>query len=934
MDNWIDVSFAVNGILLKLKIREHWTLLRVLREQLQVTSVREGCAAGECGACTVLLNGNPVPSCLVLAATLNEKDQVGTLEGISEGNALHPLQKAFHQFGGVQCGFCTPGMILSAKALLDRNVKPTREDIREALSGNLCRCTGYLKPIEAVYGASRGDITPQRKEDYGLKESDLTFVGKPVLRIDGEDLVTARVRYVDDLVFPRILHAKALLSKHHHAWIRKLDVSKAQRLLGVAAVLTAKDIPNNFYGYYVKDQPILCQDKVRHLGDIVAVVAAEDPDIAEEAVSLIEVEYEELPAIFDPLEAMKPDAIQIHPHGNLVPWGKNNRVQVRKGNIDQGLREADLVLEETYTSAMNEHVHLEPHVAVGTLDSQGVVTIYSVVQGPYVRTPELAYVLKKPASKIRIIVPTIGGGFGGKNDMTIEPHVALLALKTGRPVKWRWTREEEFLCSGVRHPFIMKHEIGLKRDGTITAKRVTNYQDVGAYCLRSPFVMEKTIALCTGPYRIPNVWADGYMIYTNKQLGSSMRGFGMTQETFALEAQLDTAATELGIDPLEIRLKNALVEGDSLAVGQRPKAVAIRPCLEKLAKSKNYTPGKKFKSTSGRYAKGRGIGAFIYSSSILNNPNPSAAAVKLELDGSVVLQTGSIDMGQGSKTVLAQMVAERLGVPMSQITVTTTDTQVTPYDTVTASARVTWVTGNAVVEAADEVRQILTKVAAELMEASPTDLGFADGKIILRSSPANWITIAEVARHIYSKKGAVVLGRGMYVPPQVHMDPETGQGEPTPCYVYAAGSAEVKVDRETGQIKITDMTVCFDAGRVVNPLLLSAQMEGGLAHGIGFTLLEDMYPQYPSIDPVALNLSNYLIPTVADIPENINILFDESGFPLGPFGAKGLSEASTNIVAPLIANAIYDAVGVRIKRVPITPERLLKAIRDKSRERE
>jgi CO/xanthine dehydrogenase Mo-binding subunit len=624
---------------------------------------------------------------------------------------------------------------------------------------------------------------------------------------------------------------------------------------------------------------------------------------------------------------MKPDAIKIHPHGNLLPWGRNNRIQVRKGDIDEGLKTADLVLEDTYTTPMNEHVHIEPHVAIGMVDLQGVVAVYSSLQGPYTRGPDLAYILNKPLSRIRIIVPAIGGGFGGKNDTTIEPHVALLTLKTGHPVKWRWTRKEEFLCSSVRHPFIMRHELGLKKDGTITAKRTTNYQDIGAYCLRSPFIMEKVVALSTGPYRVPHVWADGYMIHTNKQMGGAMRGFGMTQETFALEAQLDTAAKELSIDPLEIRLKNALVEGDSLAVGQKPKSVAIKPCLEKLAQTINYTSWKEFKPPSKRYARGRGIAAFIYSSSILNNPNPSAAGVKLETDGSVVLQTGSVDIGQGSKTVLAQMAAERLGISLSQITVTTADTHTTPYDNITASARITWVTGNAVVQAADEVRQILAESAAELIEVSPEDLAFAGGNIFVIGSPDNSVTVAEAARHIYRKKGVVVSGKGFFAPPQVRMDPETGQGEPTPCYVYAAGSAEVEVDRETGHIRIVDLTACFDSGRSINPLLLEGQMHGGLVHGIGFTLMEDMYPQYPSIDPVAIDLTNYVIPTAADVPGNITLLFHESHFPMGPFGAKGLSEGSTNIVAPAIVNAIYDAVGVRVKNLPITSERLLQAMR-------
>lgn len=761
----------------------------------------------------------------------------------------------------------------------------------------------------------------------------LNIVGQRIPRIDGKDMVTARIRYVDDLVFPRMLHAKGLQSQHHHALIRRVDTSKAERLPGVAAVITAKDVPNNLYGRIVRDQPCLCGDKVRYLGDIVAVVAAEDPDIAQEAVELIEVEYEELPFLFDPLEAMRPEAIQIHPHGNLVPFGKNNRWQVRKGDIEQGLAEADLVLEDSYSSQMTEHVSIEPHVAIGMIDPQGIVVIYSSLQGPFGRATDIADILDMPLSKVRVIVPAVGGGFGGKNDTTIEPHVALLALKSGRPVKWRWTRREEFLCSSVRHPFIMRHELGLKRDGTFTAKRATAIADIGVYCISSPLVIDKHVALSTGPYRVPHVWVDGYLVYTNKQMGGALRGFGMAQATFAVEAQIDAAAKELGIDPMEIRLKNALVEGDSLAVGQRPKAVAIKPCLEKVAQAVNYYSRErelsKENSGSKRYARGRGVGALIYTTGILNLPNPSAAGVVLNVDGSLLVQTGSTDVGQGSKTVLAQMASEVLGVPINQIAVTTADTQTTPYDNITASSRVTFITGNAVVQAAQEVRKILTDAASEWMEARPEDVVFANGRISIQGSPGRFMTLAQVARQIYQKKGEVVIGKGLFVPPQVRMDLETGQGEPTSGYTYGAAIAEVEVDRQTGQVRILNLTACYDCGRAINPLLVEGQIDGGLIHGIGFTLMENMYPGYPSHNPAAYDLAGYVIPTAADVPEKVRSLIYESNFPIGPFGAKGVGEVSMNIVAPAVVNAICDAVGVRIKDLPVTPERLLRAIKGK-----
>jgi CO/xanthine dehydrogenase Mo-binding subunit len=762
-----------------------------------------------------------------------------------------------------------------------------------------------------------------------MAESPFQMVGRRMPRIDGEDLVSARTRYVDDLFFPRMLHAKALLSRHHHAWVRRLDVTRAEGLPGVAAVITARDFPNNLYGRYIKDQECCASDKVRYLGDILAVVAAEDADTAAEALERIEVEYEELPALFDPLEAMKPGAVPIHPHGNLVPCGKNNRWQVRKGEIERGLKEADLVLQETYTSQMTEHVSIEPHVAIAMIDPQGMLLIYSALQGPFGRATDIAYILNRPLSKVRIIVPAVGGGFGGKNDTTIEPHVALLALKTGRPVKWRWTRQEEFLCSSVRHPFTMRHEIGLQKDGTITAKRVTAIADIGAYCISSPMVIDKHVALSTGPYRVPHVWVDGYLVYTNKQMGGALRGFGMAQATFAVEAQLDAAAKELGIDPLEIRLKNALVEGDSLAVGQKPKAIAIKPCLEEVARAARYAPGKS-RPHPGNLARGRGIGALIYTTSILNYPNPSAAGVVVNMDGSVIVETGSTDLGQGSKTVLAQMAAEILGVSWDKISVTVADTLTTPYDNITASSRVTFVTGNAVVRAAQDARGQLADIAAELLEAHRGDLRFAQDKVFVQGASQKFKTLADLARYLFQKKGEIVMGKGLFAPPQVRMDEETGAGEPTPCYTYGAAIAEVEVDRETGLLRIVDLVACYDCGRAINPLLTEGQIDGGLVHGIGFTLMEDMYPRYPSPDPSAFDLGSYLVPTAKDLPGRVRSIIYESEDPIGPFGAKGVGEVSMNVVAAAVANAVYDAVGVRIKDLPITPERLLKAMRAQS----
>jgi CO/xanthine dehydrogenase Mo-binding subunit/aerobic-type carbon monoxide dehydrogenase small subunit (CoxS/CutS family) len=568
------------------------SLLEVLRERLDVLSPKRACDGGECGACTVLLDGRAVNSCLVPALRA-EGREITTVEGLGRGENLHPLQRAFHELGAAQCGFCTPGMILSAKVLLDAKPTPSKAEIRQAIAGNICRCTGYLKIVDAIAAASAklGGVhrtgsqraTPASTQDKGASKATPAAVGRRLPKFDGLGHVAGTTRYTGDLVLPGMLHACPLYSAHDHARIARIDTSDALRVPGVAAIVTAKDVPDNRQGLTVKDQPVLADDKVRHRGDVLAFVAAKDARAAAEAAARIKVEYEPYAAVIDPLAALMPGAPAVHEGGNLVPFNAARSVRIRHGDVEAALKRADVVLEETYRTPPIEHAAMEPHAVLATATPAGALTIWTPNQVLFTRSAEIAAILRLPLSKLRVIAPPIGGGFGGKNDVTHEPHVALLALRTGRPVKYTWSRAEEFTASSVRHPFVMRHTIGVRRDGTILAKRVDTVGDAGPYANQSPAVLTVHCIFSCGPYRVPNVWIDGRLAYTNNQISGAYRGYGVVQASFAAESQMDAAAHALGMDPLQLRRINALREGDRTPTGQSLVGVGISECLDRVA---------------------------------------------------------------------------------------------------------------------------------------------------------------------------------------------------------------------------------------------------------------------------------------------------------------------------------------------------------------
>lgn len=596
------IEMIVNGSPIRAEAPAGTLLVDFLRDHLGLTGTKKGCGEGECGTCTVIMDGEPVKSCLIPVAKARGRSIV-TVEGLTLGDQMHPLQEAFLEAGAVQCGFCTPGMLMAAKALLDRNPRPDDGEIKEALSGNLCRCTGYTKIIEAVRRAAAKINGQPDGESSGEPASAAifsagTWIGQRVPRVDGRPKVNGSARYAADLKIPGLLQAKVLRSPHAHALIRRVEVGAARDLPGVEAVLTGEDIGFRGYGVYFKDQPILCTDKVRFVGDAVALVAARSEEIAERALELIQVDYEVLPAVFDPVAAMGADSPPVHSSGNLIKHAK-----VRKGDVEAGMREADAVVEETYRTQWAEHAYLEPEAAVAYREPDGTLTVLAPGQNLTHQRANLAEALGLPVHRVRMVQTVTGGGFGGKEDLTVQPYAAVLALRTGKPVRIVYSREESFIATAKRHPYLIKYRTGARTDGRLTAVSIEIIADGGAYACSSPGVVLKASLVGPGPYRIPNLAVDAYAVYTNNTPSGAMRGFGVPQIAFATECQMDLVAERLGLSPAEIRRRNFFVDGSATHTGQLLTRSFADETLRKALEAAGWTSDSQW-----RFREGGGVG--------------------------------------------------------------------------------------------------------------------------------------------------------------------------------------------------------------------------------------------------------------------------------------------------------------------------------------
>jgi xanthine dehydrogenase molybdenum-binding subunit len=951
------LSFTVNHQPVQVEVNANEYLADVLRYRLGLTGTKIGCNEAECGICTVLVKapgaktGTPVVAC-IYPALRAEGAEVLTIEGLAEewrleiGDSnsnprsphLHPLQRAFAEGGAPQCGFCIPGLIMTSKALIDHIPEPSEHDIKVALKDTYCRCAGYSFITHAIQSAARAVRESGSQSAVSSQPSSflpplpetkapLKFIGQPLPRPDAVEKVTGAAKYTDDYAFPNMLHARTLRAKYPHARILRINTGKAKALPGVHAVLTADDIPGQKnHGLVIPDWPALASEKVRYIGDPVAVVAAETREIATQALDLIEVEYEPLPAVTDPVQARQPDAPLVMDSGNLL-----KHIKVRKGDVAQGFAEADVILEKTFYTPCYEHAFLEPECAIGRIAEDGRVEVIVGSQIPYQDRSQIARCLGVPDEQVRVVGALIGGGFGGKEDIAGQIHVALLARATGRPVKALYDRHESLLFHPKRHATSIRVKIGAKRDGTLTAVETELYGDSGAYASLGEKVMTRATTHSAGPYEAPHIKADCYAMYTNNPPAGAFRGFGVTQSAFAIESILDMLAEKLGLDAVELRRKNLLRVGSVTNTGQLLKeSVGAEKCLDLVAAEvrRQMTDGRPPTADRKRRAWGVAMG---YKNTGLGGgaPDKSAAEVELYADGTAEVRTSAAEIGQGLVGVLAAIVAEELALPYPRVRVLLSDTDRTPDGGPTTASRQTFVTGNAARLAAQTLREAMTTTLAELHDLPPDNVRFEEG---LARVNGHSVPLGEVAE-IMKRQGLEPRATYEYWAPKTQplgVLAEDGKpGDMHFAFSFAAQAAEVEVDLDTGEVKVLQLVAAHDIGRAINPLALQGQIEGGMIMGLGGAITEEFIVEDGYV--ITDYLARYKMPSIKHAPKITSFIVEDEASD-GPYGAKGVGEIASIPTMPAITNAVYNACGVRLLKTPVDQDKLKLALARGERE--
>lgn len=979
----MEITLRINHQDYPLKIPAGERLLDTLR-RLGFLSVKHGgCDSGECGACAVILDGRTVNSCSMLTAQAEGHD-IQTVEdmgehpehGWQETEGLHVIQQAFVDTGAIQCGYCTPAMVLVAKTLLEKNLSPTEEEVREAISGVLCRCTGYVKPVQAVLRAAailRGETVPpvvKSKNKITLGEEkkvgpdilpkmtvvdqqeDMTTVGHPEKKVDAVKLVQGKPAFTADIEMRDLLYAKVLRSPHAHAEIKSIDTSEAEALPGVAAVLTWKDIPRVAYSTAGQSHPIpgpldtfSLDHKVRFVGDRVAMVAAETEEIAYRALDLIKVDYEVLPPIVDPTESMAEGAHVIHNEPEYVDFAESDasknvaaKIRIDIGDVEKGFAEADHIFEEEYDVPKVQLAHIEPHVTLTYWDEDDRLVVRTSTQVPFHVRRQISPVIGLPIKRIRVVKPRVGGAFGGKQEFLIEDVPAHLTIATGRPVIYEMNREEEFIGARTRHPMRIRLKTGVKKDGTITANEMYALSDTGAYGCHALTVAgntgHKAMALYVGdgPYREkPNIRFYADTVYTNTVPSGAYRGYGVPQGLWAVERQMETICRELELDPLEFRLKNAIRPGEVhpfstvWSEGREPTpetihTVGLEECVrqgremagwdEKYGNDQwHIVPGKK------HLRKGIGV-ALAMQGSAIPNLDMGGASIKLNDDGSFNLLVGATDLGTGSDTVLGQMAAETLGVPLEDIIVYSSDTDFTPFDKGAYASSTTYISGAAVTKAAEKVAIRLRERAAQLFAKDGLELD--PGEILLENRKAvaptgESVTIKEIAlESLHHSNQEQIMAVAS------HMSPVS----PPP---FAAQFAEVTVDTESGMVTVDKLIMAVDSGLIINPVTAAGQVEGGMTQALGYTVSEEMVYDQDG-QPREKDFVDYHIFQADEMPE-LGTIFVETYEPSHPYGVKSVAEIPIDAVAPAVGNAILDACGAYLTKIPAIPERVWRALK-------
>ncbi len=751
-----------------------------------------------------------------------------------------------------------------------------------------------------------------------------TAIGKRIPHIDALDKVKGSAIFTKDIKLKGMLYGKILRSPLPHAKILNIDVSKAEKLAGVKAVITYKDSPQVKFSVAPiwADKLPLENEKVRYIGDELAAVAAVDEDTALEAIGLIQVDFEELPGLFDPTEAMKKGAPAIH---DTAENNISKTISMECGNVEEGFARADLILEDHFSTQAQSHSPIETHCCIAKYEPNDQVTVWINSQAPHPLRQRIAQAMGIDASKIHVITPHLGGGFGCKIDLDPSQVICiLLSKKCGKPVRISHTRQDQFISTRMRHPTIHELKFGIKQDGTIVAKQAKVIMDNGAYNSHGPAVLSYNNVMFSTLYRVENIKYEGCLVYTNKNWGGACRGYGDPQVTFAQESMLDMIAERLNMDPIDLRIKNANNPNEITANKVRITSCGLKECLTQAKEASKWAEKKETKS---KY-RGLGIASMTYSGggSIGSGFNYSGATIQVNADGTINLLVGATDIGQGSNTILTQMAAEVLAVDPEEIRLTTSDTDTTLPCMGTFGSRVTFCAGNAVFQAANEVKKMLLEEASEMFEANIEDIELKEKKVFVVGSPKISVSLSKLASRVHYEKKKTLIGHGYYNGPEVteDFDPLTYVGYPSPSMVFATHIAEVEVDPATGKVDVINFVAAHDLGRAINPLLAEGQIEGGVAQGIGWALTEDInFEDGKILNP---NFHDYKMPTIKDVPPITSILV-ETIDPNGPFGAKGIGECAMVSTAPAIVSAIYDAVGIRIKDLPATSEKIFQSLK-------
>ncbi len=905
------VSLTLNGKPARVSGSPLERLSHVLREQCGLTGVKVGCDAGDCGACTVLIDGEPVCACLTPVGQTDGRS-IETIEGLSDDEAIvAQLRAALHAHGAAQCGICTPGVLASAVALLRREARPGEQAIQNALAGVLCRCTGYRAILDAVKDAHNFGA----RDVVELPMGDA--VGRRVPRLDGARKLSGAEIFGADEWPAEALTACAVRSPHAHAAFVLGDIEAYQRAHpGIVAVFTAKHVPGaNCFGVIAPfaDQPVLAESLARFRGEAVALVVGDSETMRDLDLATFPVTWSPRSALTTLEEALDEGAENIHPRraGNILTTGR-----VARGDVEAGLAAADVVVEGAFETGFVEHAYIEPEAGFARRVGDRI-EVQACTQAPYMDRDEVAKILGIAPEQVRIIPTAVGGGFGAKLDLSIQPFIAVAAWLLDRPVRMVYSRRESIMTTTKRHPARMVAKIGAMRDGRLVAMDFSADFNTGAYASWGPTVANRVPVHASGPYRMPHYRALGRAIHTHLVPAGAFRGFGVPQSAIAQEQLYDELALRLNIDPLEFRILNALGAGEPTVTGQIfADGMGFKACLEALrprwiearaAAERHNTEAR------GPFKRGVGVAGMWYGCGNTSMSNPSTMRLGLKPDGRFALFQGAVDLGQGSNTVIAQICADALGAPIDQIDLVSADTDVTPDCGKTSASRQTFVSGNAAALAGRAMRRELLRLANVGEDAK---LRFETGSVIIADAAGE--RRIELAALALNAAGFVVEVVETFDPPTTPLD-ENGQGDPYAVFGSGAHMAEIEVDVELGRVKVLRLVCAHDVGRAINPTLVEGQIEGGAAQGLGLALMEEFFPGKGE------NLHDYLIPTIGDMPP-VECILIEDGSSVGPYGAKGIGEQALIPTAPAIFNAIHHATAVRIHRAPATPDRVRQAI--------